>query len=174
MKKILAIVLGAVLLLFISLMSYHIYKTISHKKDINLRANVLPAFRFYKQDKTAFNTDSLQHCTDRLIIEYFSPDCEHCQYTAQQYVAQKEKLKNCKILMVTFSDSLSVANFYRDYKLNTVPNLIVLSDPNIQFPKYFGAGVIPSFYVYKDNRLVNKFLGETRISNLLSDTLIKL
>ncbi|MBS0031354.1 peroxiredoxin family protein [Chitinophaga sp. 22321] len=174
MKRKLSMVIGGVLLLFVSFMGYHIFKTIKKKKEIGQQANTLPAFRFYKQDKTEFNLDSLHNYSDRLIIEYFSPDCEHCQYTAQKYVAEKEKLQNCKILMVTFSDSLSVAHFYQDYKLNTMPNIIVLSDPGIKFPGYFGAGVIPSFYVYKNNRLVNKFLGETRINNLLSDTLIKL
>jgi thiol-disulfide isomerase/thioredoxin len=174
MKKKIGITIGIFLLLIVSFMSYHIFRTITKKNHIVLQAGVIPAFRFYKQDKTEFNIDSLRNYSDRLIIEYFSPDCEHCQYTAQQYVSEKEQLRHCKILMVTFSDSVSIAHFSRDYKLNTMPNIILLSDPGIKFPGYFGSGMIPSFYVYKNHQLVNKFLGETRITNLLSDTLIKL
>jgi thiol-disulfide isomerase/thioredoxin len=174
MKRVISIAVPALLIVVISFLGYHVYRTIAKKEKLNKQAATLPPFSFYKQDATVFNNDSLQDYKGRVIIQYFSADCDHCQYMAKAYTAEKEKLGSSRILMVTFGDSASTAKFCSDYQLNTMPNIIVLRDPQVRFPSYFGTGAIPCFFVYKEHRLVNKFIGETKVSNLLSDTLIKL
>lgn len=104
-----------------------------------------------------------------VIIQLFSPDCEHCQYMAQNFIKNKEKLKNIEIVMVTpFGDSTSVVKFAQTYQLNSLTNVHLLLDTKADFFKIFGSSLVPSFYVYKNNKLVKSIKGETKIENLLN------
>jgi thiol-disulfide isomerase/thioredoxin len=170
MKKLLAILLMAAGVFLISWLGYKIHRVKIRKETLASAIVNLPSFSFYKLDNTPFTSDSVANSKDRLIIMLFSPDCEHCQYTAKNYVQHKHELESSKILMVTLADSLSASKFYTDYQLNTLPNILMLRDPQMTFPKTFGAGMIPTFLVYKNGKLINRFIGETRIDNLLSDS----
>ena len=170
MKKLLATVLIAAVVFLIGWLGYKIYRVKVRKETLAGAIVTLPSFSFYKLDNTPFTADSVANNKDRLIIMLFSPDCEHCQYTAKSYVQHKQELESSKILMVTLADSLSATKFYTDYQLNTLPNIVMLRDPQMTFPKTFGAGMIPTFLVYKNGKLINRFIGETRVDNLLSDS----
>jgi hypothetical protein len=85
---------------------------------------------------------------------------------ATQYVQHQQELKDITILMVTVSDSASALQFYADYELNKLPNIILLHDKKFNFPKTFGTGVVPSFFIYQKNKLMKKIIGETKIENL--------
>lgn len=172
-KKKLAVFIGLVGTLCILLLAGYIFQTIKKKSAIAAKAETLPAFTFSKLDGGSFTRDSLAGYKGRLIVEYFSPDCEHCQYMAKQYYTHQQQLKESRILMVSFSDSLSIRKFSQDYQLNTMPNILILRDPKLAFTKFFGVGVIPSLLVYVDNKLVNRFVGETTLDNLLSDIQVK-
>ena len=174
MKKLLATILIAAVAFLIGFLGYKIARTKSKKEALAGAIMSLPSFSFYKLDNTPFTDDSVANNTDRLIIMLFSPDCEHCQYTAKSYVQHKQQLESSKILMVTVADSLSTAKFYADYGLNTLPNIVILRDPKMAFPKTFGAGLVPTFLVYRNRKLVNKFVGETKVDNLLTDSTLAL
>jgi thiol-disulfide isomerase/thioredoxin len=123
-----------------------------------------------KIDGELFNINDIINNKAKLIIfNYFNPDCEHCQYMVKSFFADKNKLSDVTIVMVTAADSTATARFYTDYKLNELPNIIVLRDPAFQFPKIFGTGIVPSFFIYKNKKLVKKIMGETKIENLLTE-----
>ena len=103
-----------------------------------------------------------------IIINYFNPNCEHCQYMATQYIKDSLKIKNFQILMITSADSSETAKFNNEYKLSILPNIVLLRDTNYQFQKAFGTGIVPSFFIYKHNKLVKKIIGETKIDNLIN------
>ncbi len=102
------------------------------------------------------------------IINHFSPSCEHCQYMANKYIKDSQKLKDIQILMVTSADSLATVKFNNDYKLSLLPNVVILRDTNYQFQRIFGTGIVPSFFIYEHNKLVKKIIGETKIDNLIN------
>ena len=85
-----------------------------------------------------------------------------------QFLEDSQKIKNVQILMITSADSLSAAKFNSDYKLSLLPNIIILRDTNYQFQKTFGTGVVPTFFIYEQNKLVKKVIGETIIDNLIN------
>ena len=164
-----AIFIGVVVLGFVLFFGYRISRVWRMKTAAAEKARSLPVFSFTRLDGTPFTDDSLPNDGRRLIIMLFSPDCEHCQHTAKNFVRRVRSLGSCRLLLVTLADSLAAAQFYTDYRLELLPQLILLRDPGANFPRIFGVGVIPSFFVYKDRRLVNKFIGESRLDNLLSD-----
>ncbi len=145
---------------------FRIIHTAQVKKRASIEAAHIPAFSFIRVNGKPFTKDSLYNYKDRLIVEYFNPDCEHCQYMAKTYNRNKAGMCHYRLMMVTFADSLATTKFLRDYHLNSDTNVIALRDPFVHFGNYFGISVIPSFLVYRNNRLVNKFIGETIFSHL--------
>lgn len=169
MGRRLAFSVAGFVLLLVFLLGYKIYRVRRIKETAAARTITLPVFSFIRLDGSTFSDDSLGGDRHRLIIMFFSPDCEHCQYTARAFLRRSRELDRYRILMITPADSGSAARFYADYGLSSLSNVTILRDQETNFPRVFGVGVIPSFFVYKNGYLVNKFIGETRIDNLLSD-----
>lgn len=154
------------LIISIAMLFIIIWK-ILQKKENDLLITRIPNFSFITLNNGYF-TNSKKEFYDRVILNYFSPNCEHCQYMAKSYLANKEQLKDATILMVTVADSTSVAKFSKEYQLNTMPNIALLRDTKYQFEKIFGTSVVPSFFIYQNNKLIKKIIGETKIENLLA------
>jgi len=130
--------------------------------------NNMPSFQFEKINGISLSDRDLISFSERIVINFFSPTCEHCQYMAALYFKNKEELKNVTIIMITIADSNSVARFTRDYQLNRMTNIILLRDTKFQFYKIFGTASVPSFFIYENQKLVKKIIGETKIETLLN------
>lgn len=169
MKKIAFIVMGIAVIALVVYLGFRIYNKIQQKQVAEKDIATLPAFNFYTLNNTVFNNNNLPDTNGKIILNFFSPNCEHCQYMATQYLQHKEQLNELTILMITIADSASVTKFYTDYKLKQLSNVIILRDKKFSFPKIFGTGVVPSFFIYNNQKLVKKIIGETKIENLLSE-----
>ena len=158
----------SIVLLLILVSSFYIVKEINKKNKIEVIIAKTPEFSFFTLDNHSFSNKNIKNRNSRLILNHFSPNCEHCQYMTGQFLEDSQKIKNVQILMITSADSLSAAKFNSDYKLSLLPNIIILRDTNYQFQKTFGTGVVPSFFIYEQNKLVKKVIGETIIDNLIN------
>lgn len=137
-----------------------------------LRENAIrsvPAFDFKQLDGKSFSRDSVDFNVDRLVLNYYNPDCDHCQYVADQIVKNAVKFERIQLLMITPADKEKVADFCRRYQLESVPNLKLLLDTHHEFETVFGTSVTPSFFIYNyDGKLVEKIIGETKVENLFA------
>lgn len=156
----------ASILLFGFFLLVRILNVISTKESIAKNSSTIPTFSF-----TSVNHNDIITPTDfktgNLIINYFSTDCDHCQYMATSFFKNSAQLKNVKIIMVTTDDKKKVTAFIKAYNINVVPNITVLLDEKKEFPSKFGTSVIPSFFIYKDNKFLKRIIGETKIENLI-------
>lgn len=149
-------------------LSYRIIRTVRKNTHIAQNIATLPELNFVTIENRPFNKQDIQDTLGKIIIELFSPDCEHCQYMAKTLVTNKDKLRDTEIIMVTpFGDSASVSEFVKKYQLDSLPKIHVLLDPKFDFQKIFGSSLVPFFFVYKNNKLVKTIKGETKIENLL-------
>jgi len=148
--------------------SLFIVKKINEKNRVASIIAKTPEFSFLTLDNHSFSNENIENSKSRLILNLFNPNCENCQYMAGEFLKDSQKLKDVQILMITSADSASVAKFNGDYKLSLLPNIIILRDTNYQFQKTFGTGVVPSFFIYEQNKLVKKVIGETIIDNLIN------
>ncbi len=162
-QKIFIAVNFSVLLIFCLLIA----KRINEKFKAEAIITNIPKFSFLLQSRHSFSNKDIDNTKPRIIINHFSPTCEHCQYMAIEFLKDSQKLKNVQILMITSADSLSAANFNNDYKLSLLPNIEILRDTNYQFQKLFGTGVVPTFFIYEQNKLIKNIKGETRLENLI-------
>ena len=147
---------------------YFIIFSLNKKNVNNLTIEKLPIILLKDVNNNFFSNNDIDNTKSRIIINHFSPTCEHCQYMAGEFIKDSQKLKDVQILMITSADSASAAKFNSDYKLSLLPNIIILRDTNYQFQKIFGTGVVPSFFIYEHNKFVKKVIGETLIDNLIN------
>jgi thiol-disulfide isomerase/thioredoxin len=169
MRKIIGITLIVVAFLVIGYFVYLIVHKINIKKEIAEKTATIPQFSFTTIQRQTFTKQNIHDTLGNVIIQLFSPDCEHCQYMAESFVKNKEKIQGTEIIMITpFADSSSAARFAQTYHLNSLKNVHLLLDTKAAFFKIFGSSLVPSFYVYKNNKLVKTIKGETRIENLLN------
>ena len=169
MKTAIKTVLILLVLFTVGWFGYKTVRSIQRKNRAELTTATIPQFTFQTLAHQHFSKQSIADTLGNVVFMLFSPDCEHCQYMAQSMVAHKEEIQNTQFIMVTpFGDSAAVAQFEQTYKLNTLPNVQLLLDEKADFPKTFGATLTPSFFVYKNNRLVKNIKGETKIENLVN------
>jgi hypothetical protein len=86
---------------------------------------------------------------------------------ATSFFKNSSRLRDFKIIMVTADDKINANAFIKAYNLNLVPNITVLLDEKREFLEKFGTSVIPSFFIYKDNKFRKRIIGETKIENLI-------
>jgi thiol-disulfide isomerase/thioredoxin len=165
-KKIKIFVSVVVIVILVS--CFFIIKKVNEKNKAESIIAKTPEFSFLTLDNLSFSDKNIENSESRLILNHFSPNCEHCQYMAGEFLKDSQKIKDVQILMITSADSASVAKFNSDYKLSLLPNIIILRDTNYQFQKTFRTSVVPSFFIYEHNKLVKKFIGETLINNLVN------
>jgi len=154
--------------IFIFLSCLLIAIKISEKISAEARFAKTPEFSFKTLTNKLFTNKNIDNRKSRLILNHFSPNCDHCQYMAVELVKDSLKLKDFQVLMITSADSLSASKFSSYYKVSLLSNVVILRDINHQFQKIFGIGVVPSFFIYEHNKLVKKIIGETKIENLIN------
>lgn len=139
----------------------------AESKKIENSIQSLPAFSFYTLDDKPFSRDSLK-AGSSLIVFYFNPDCDHCQYEASQLVSHAEQFIGIPIMMVSTATTKEVKSFYDTYQLNKLPDIKMLLDKQSQFEHYFGKASFPTALVYAgDWQLKKKYNGEIKIEAII-------
>jgi thiol-disulfide isomerase/thioredoxin len=161
-----AIGLGAFGVVF--LLGLAIYQKIESNRRTANRVLVLPEFSFVTIDNKPFSTIDVPDSDSKIIIAHYNPECEHCQFMAKSLVQNSDRFNHVLIILITIADSASVSQFSNEYHLGRLQNILLLRDPKLQFEKTFGTSMIPSFFVYKDKKLIKKIIGETKIETLLN------
>lgn len=168
MRKRLLLVIVCAAALLSGFMTFKTVARIRARQKVHIET--LQLLPFFAMDGTRFDSAAFTNFKGRLIIMFFMPDCEHCQYMAQEMKKNARDIADCKIVMVTVADSESIVAFDKQYRLNELPNVLILRDKYARFPALFGTGVVPSFFIYSAGKLTRKITGETRIQNLLGDS----
>lgn len=161
------IILISIILYSIGILSYKIYKTINKKSAIEKATASLPVFRFYTLQGQPFTNDSLQK-DQSTVFTYFNTGCEHCQYEVVQIIKNEKQLNQANLLMISNQPVQELKAFDSLYHLSSYPFIKLLRDSAGSFPEIFGTAMVPSMFIYNnEKRLVKKFLGETKIENLI-------
>ncbi len=155
------------MMLFAAIFMITIAKLIVAKSQQETFISNIPLFSFTDMNGKSFANKHINANNQKFIINYFSPNCEHCQSMAKQYVMDSHKLKNIQIMMVTSSNKQLAAKFIVDYQIKLMPNINVVIDTNYQFQQIFKKGVVPSFFIYEKDQLVNQLIGDVKIDLLL-------
>jgi thiol-disulfide isomerase/thioredoxin len=102
------------------------------------------------------------------IFIAFNPDCEHCQYEAKSINERHREFGKTNIVMFTEEKDSVTKAFSKQYGLDTLKNVQVISDTTHEMDKVLGVKHIPTIFIYnKNNELVKRYDGETKIDAIL-------
>ena len=115
------------------------------------------------------NTD-LKDISERLIVVRFSTDCSNCENMAKSLAENYKKFTETTLIMITKSDSASTAKFYLKFHLNKLSKMQILLDkePHDSMSA-FKSYLIPTFFVFKQGKQINRIVGDVKIDSLLID-----
>lgn len=167
MRKKIKIVLAIFLISVIFYLGYNIVTNLQQKKELAERIKTIPNFSFKKLDNTYFTQDNVSKIGAKLFI-YYNSECDFCKSEVKQIYNNLEALKNVQVIFVSHEDQLAIKLFSNVNKLDTQKNIFFLEDERLTFSEIFGAKGVPYILLYnKDNALIKKFRGATRIEKVL-------
>jgi thiol-disulfide isomerase/thioredoxin len=169
LRKIILLSRPATLLLDTAFLSFKIWSSLKQKDKIKDTTQQLPSINLLKTDGTILNTDSLKSLSDLLVLNYFNPDCDHCQSMVQVLFQVQSLLENVKWLMITSATVEKTKRFSDSLQLSQLENEMVLNDTASVFIKTFATVSVPSFYVNKNGVLLRKHSGECSIAYLVKE-----
>ncbi len=115
---------------------------------------------------TIYTKANLPH--EQVLIMVFSPECNHCQQTAEELLKYKELHKNIHIVMATMYSISEINAFSKKYGLNTLPNLVIGKDIYFLLPPFYGIKSLPYMAFYKKNGdLIMGFEGAMSIPKVI-------
>lgn len=156
-----------IILLGFLFFGYTIRNMANEKERIKAMTDFLPSIPLRKLDGSILLTDSFRTTSELLVLNYFNPECDHCQNMVQDMFQESTLLKDVNWLMVTSASRNKTIRFADSMNLIHLPKVIVLNDSAFNFSRAFGTVSVPSFYVYKKGKLIRKNSGECSISYLL-------
>ncbi len=161
MKK--KIVLAALtLILFSGIKAQVMYDTTAPYK----KTKTIPDFQILKTDSTWFTNKQLPS-NEPVVIVYFSPDCGHCQLTAQEFVKDMNKLKNVFFVWTSYHSVDEIKAFAKKYKLDRYKNVVLGRDPNYFLPSFYRVKFTPFMAIYGSNgKLMETFDQGTSPDNI--------
>lgn len=103
-----------------------------------------------------------------VLFLLFSPDCSHCQRTAEEMTRYKEELKDIHIVMATLHPLWMMNGFVEKYKLNGLPNVVVGKDIYFFMPSFYNIKNLPfqAFYDRK-GKMITVFEGSMPLPRII-------
>ena len=129
----------------------------------------IPAFTVLQTD-SSFTNDKKIPKDKPVVIIYFSPECGHCQITADEFSKKMWEMKNIFFVWVSYYPLPEIKEFAKKFNLQQFNNIIIGRDPNYTIPSYFRVKFTPFMAVYnKEHHLI-----QTYQQGAQADTLINL
>ncbi len=117
--------------------------------DAQTPAQTIPAFTFYKLDKTPFTNKNVTNGKQVLFI-FFDVTCDHCQHTISTLSKRINECQKISIYLISLEDKTAITNFFNQYGKNLLnqKNVTILQDSKNQFITQFGPRKYPSVFLY--------------------------
>ena len=166
MKKIIpALIIVSISIVFLMLVGGIIVKVVK-ANDSAERIRTLPSFSLGTLEGDIFNSDDLK--SGPLLIIYFHPECEYCEYEISSLIANDIQSRGIKVLFVSNARPESIKRFMEPFNIN-FKNFHILSDTSLVFTQIFGISVVPVNILYdEDLKLVKYFKGEVKPDAILN------
>ena len=132
------------------------------------RFPTLPPIQILLGDSTTKYTKENLPRKKPVLLMLFSPDCSHCQHTAEEMLAKKDQIKDIHIVMATLHSINQMNAFVEKYKLKELPNVVVGRDMYYLMPSFYGIKNLPYLAFYdKKGALIKGFEGSMSIEKIL-------
>jgi peroxiredoxin len=122
---------------------------LSFETNAQTPAQTIPAFTFYKFDKTPFTNANVTVGKQSLFI-FFDVTCDHCQHTISTLSKRINECQKISIYLISLEDKTAITNFLNQYGKNlpAQKNVTILQDSKNQFITQFSPRKYPSVFLY--------------------------
>lgn len=128
----------------------------------------VPPLQLLLQDSATKYTKADLPKKKPVLVMMFSPDCDHCQHTAEAFAANADKLKDIHILMITTAPLHRMKEFAETYKLSAMANVVMAKDIYYLLPPFFDMRSFPFMALYnKKGDLIKAVDGSIAVDKLL-------
>jgi thioredoxin-related protein len=133
-----------------------------------LRFPTLPPINILMADSaTRYTRDDIPK-KHPVLLMLFSPECSHCQHTAEEIMKYKDDLKNVQIVLATMHPLSQMRTFISKYKLDSIPNVVVGEDIYYFMASFFNIKNLPFMAFYdKKGKLISVFEGSLPIPKVV-------
>lgn len=133
-----------------------------------LRFPTLPPLQLLLGDSTTRYTRADIPKKKPVLVMLFSPECSHCQHTAEELVARKDALKDLHIIMATLHPVWQMNAFAEQYDLKQIRGLVIGRDFSYVLPSFYGIHNLPYLAFYnKKGGLITGFEGSMPLDKIL-------
>lgn len=158
-------------LLFLFIISLKLYSVNAQEADTippyQKDSLHIPAFTVLKVDSTYTNDKSIPKDKPVVII-YFSPECGHCQITADEFSKKMKEMKDIYFVWVSYYPLPEVKEFAKKFNLQQFTNIIIARDENYAIPSYYRVKFTPFMALYnKEHHLVKTWDQGTDANTLI-------
>lgn len=98
-----------------------------------------------------------------LLITFFHPECDHCQYEISSLMSNDSLCCNVNIILVSYAGLSEIRSFLQEFRISDTSRLHIIHDPYLKMSEFFSANIIPSNFIYNDSlQLVKIFKGSVK------------
>jgi cytochrome oxidase Cu insertion factor (SCO1/SenC/PrrC family) len=115
MKRSLAKILVAAVVFVVTLLVGGIVSKKTKASERSSRISTLPDFTLPSVDGYLFNTGEISEGS--VLIIYFHPECEHCQYEISSLVKSNIPESGVKILLISDAGSQQIKSFLEQFDI---------------------------------------------------------
>ena len=128
----------------------------------------IPAFTVLQTD-SSFTNDKKIPGNKPVVIIYFSPECGHCQLTAQEFGEKMKDMRNIFFVWVSYYPLPEIKEFAKKFNLQQFTNIIIGRDQNYTIPSYYRVKFTPFMAIYnKEHHLIQTYGQGTEADTLIS------
>ncbi|MBP7731017.1 MAG: redoxin domain-containing protein [Bacteroidales bacterium] len=165
-RKITAALLILLLTTVLLYFTFSTIKKVQAAKSIHEHIEHFPGFSLKSINDIQFNSDTITK--GPVVIIFFHPGCEHCQYEIKEITTAEYLIDKTHIILVSSAPEDEIKKFYYDNELDRYQKITLLIDSNYKLSDIFGLQSVPSTYIYnKELILVKYFEGEVKPEAIL-------
>jgi thioredoxin-related protein len=128
----------------------------------------IPPFRLLEVDSVHVITKDDIKKNRKVLLMFFSPECEHCKHQIQDILADFSKFKDIEIVMATFQPFEQMQNFYTYYRIADHGNILMGRDEKYMLPPYYRMQSLPFLALYdKKGQFITRFEGNQKVDTIL-------
>jgi peroxiredoxin len=149
MKKRLAKIFIALLVIAFLLLAGGVYSRKIKAENAAHQIEYLPDFTLPSLNGKMFNSGEI--ASGPILITYFHPECDHCQYEISSILSSNLPEEDLKIILVSPADPDQVKSFVSMFDIKHEYLVWILSDTSHAFSRIFQTEIIPANYIYDKN-----------------------
>lgn len=165
-RKIFLFVILALLLLSTGWMVYRIHCKLEQKTLIENNIQQFPSIFFYTMDNRRIHSENFRTGKPILLL-YFSTECSYCNFELDQIIEYVPQLADITILLISSEKITRLKYLSRRKHLDAYPMISLLKVDRQEFREVFGRVPVPTIFIYKNNCLVKKYKGSTKMATIL-------